>query len=40
MKHVHEKSVTYPDVSNTDYTIKPTPYTPGTLHPLQDQDFD
>lgn len=31
---------TYPSVTGVQYTVKDTPYTPGTLHPLQDQDFD
>ncbi|MBO4704230.1 MAG: hypothetical protein J5647_00645 [Spirochaetaceae bacterium] len=35
-----DESDTYPPVTNVIYTIKDTPYTPGTLHPLQNQDFD
>ncbi len=35
-----EEANSYPPVSNVTYTVKDTPYTPGTLHPLQAQDFD
>ena len=35
-----DETASYPPVTNVNYTIKDTPYTPGTLHPLQNQDFD